>query len=128
MQEKTVNLRTQIIDAIAKDLPKPQAEQIFDEFIWPILSRAMENGELMVSRNTQKVIPVHAAATHFIAGMAVLAMRVKADENTISKRKLLNIIASLGESSERAVADIERSGKVDGEAIREATPAVVNRR
>lgn len=106
----TSSLRYQLIEAIAcHEGWEESAIALYDEAIWPILKAAMEAGELLVSRNTAVRVPVHEAAVNWIHGMAALAKTVRADEDIISKRTLLNIVYKLEESAQRALNDIHAS-------------------
>lgn len=110
VNNKNQSLRAQIIEAMKDygiDVSPCSPEMLFDVAIMPVLQRAMEAGELLVSRNTRPRITMPEAAKKWIAGMVGFAEDVRQEEAIISKRQLLSIIYNLGESAARAMADIE---------------------
>jgi hypothetical protein len=99
------SLGAQLTDAMRKRLGDGVAESVFKHDLWPVLEAAMKNGELLVSRNTAPRIPVHEAVVGWLEGVLVVMRRVKADQATISRGKLLSMVLQLGEIGEQALKD-----------------------
>lgn len=100
------SLRTQIIDAIGCQTGwEESAETLFDEAIYPVLEKAMENGNLMLSRNTSKIIPVPTAIKNWLVGVIALAEQVEQQQHTVSKGQLIQLFKGLQEQAQRAYED-----------------------
>lgn len=111
----SISLRIQIIDAM-NDHAKAQGwadrtfefnRDMFEQAIMPILDKAIEGGDLLLTRNMAKRIPVPEAILGWVRGMQAFAASVKMQEATVSKRDLLRMVYSLGESATQALKDVE---------------------
>lgn len=101
------SLRTQLIDALVKSgRTQTMSEAMYDGYLWPVLERAMEAGELLVHRNTGPVQkPVHEAITSWLEVVGWTVSKIKAVEPTVSKRDLLKFVYDLDEQCKVALAE-----------------------
>lgn len=102
------SLRTQLIYAMTPCLGEELAENVFQHDIWPVLSAAMDAGELLVARNTQATVSIPEALKTFVAGTVLLSEQVKNKEATVLRSDLLKMVLHLGEQAKQALADIDR--------------------
>lgn len=109
MVNNTGSLRVQIIEAMrpyfisGTHIPMP--ETVFDQAIMPLLLAAIEAGELLLHRATTPERTVDENILIFLYNMCASIAKVRAQENTVSRRELLNILYHLDESAGRAAAD-----------------------
>jgi|GEM_PF-3791001 len=99
------SLRVQLIDAMKARFGDKLAESVFQHDIWPVLSAAMDAGELLVARNTVPQKPVHEAVVSWLEACCGVITLVHQNEPTASKRELLNVLYQLEEGATRAIAD-----------------------
>lgn len=114
MSSDSLTLRDQIISAIDHHADEHEsilnAFDLFDEAIMPVLQKAMDAGELLVSRNTQPRTPIPEAVKAWIEGVINLCTQVDVAQHTVSKRQLLKLFRVVGEQATRAKADIDARG------------------
>ena len=109
----SASLRNQIITAMDEqarlmgwaDRSADINANMFDGAIYPVLEKAIENGNLMLSRNTKQIIPVPTAIKNWLVGVISLAKQVEERQHTVSKRQLLNLFHALEEQAQRAYED-----------------------
>lgn len=100
------SLRQQLIAAMAPRLGEPLAQSVFNVDLWPVLDAAMAAGELLVHRNTGPVQkPVHEAITAWLEVVGWTVQKVKAEEHTVSKAILLNLLYDLDTQCQVALSE-----------------------
>lgn len=106
------SLRTQIIAAIEASelwnmhrIDIVDADVFFDSAIMPVLDAAMKAGELLLHRVTtpQKTVPD--ALVWWLEGCCNVITKVHAEEKTVSRRELLNILYQLEHSANKALEE-----------------------
>ena len=109
------SLRVQLIDAMKPRFGDKLAESVFQHDIWPVLSAAMDAGELLVARNTTPQKPVHRALTEWLEGCLTVVGKIKTNEFTVSRKELLNVLYQLSDGASQALKDakmVEKNGTV----------------
>jgi len=115
------SLRTQIIEHMrpyfvsGTHIPKP--EDVFDQAIMPVLAAAMEAGELLLHRATTPQKPVDENILLFLYNMCASIAKVRTQEETVSRRELLNILYHLDESAGRAASDANATRRTAGNPL-----------
>lgn len=110
------NLRKQIIAALNSyrldvvNTPNQVsiAEDVFDTAIMPVLQKAMDNGALLVGRNTKDREPVHKEIIRWLETVIDHVKFINNNEETISKRKCLDVIYQFGDSAQKALIDARK--------------------
>ena len=109
------SLRTQLIESMTGRFGDKLAESVFQCDIWPVLSAAMDAGELLVARNTTPQKPVHRALTEWLEGCLTVVGKIKANEFTVSRKELLKVLYQLSDGAAHALKDakmVEKNGTV----------------
>ena len=122
VNQNTESLRTQIIDSMKAYCDKYKfytlnEQMMFDEAIMPVLDAAMKAGELLVHRATTPQRPVDEAVLIFLYNMCASIAKVRVQEETVSRRELLNILYHLDESAGRAAADANTTRRKAGNPL-----------
>lgn len=104
------SLRKQIIDAMQEwtnngDGSQCGYDKLFDQAIMPVLTAAMEAGELLLHRATTPQPPVNEGIANWLERCCAVIATIHPQEASVSKRELLNVLAQLEEGASRALAD-----------------------
>lgn len=104
------SLRAQIIEAMKQYCDKYKfytfnEQMMFDEAIMPVLDAAMKAGELLLHRATTPQKPVAEGIVEWLERCCAVIASIHPQEDTVSKRELINVLAQLEEGAIRACAD-----------------------
>jgi hypothetical protein len=127
MNNNQDSLRTQIIAAMSHegrlqhgwstDTVEAYVVQMFDNAIMPVLTAAMEAGELLLHRATTPQKPVADAIMDWLDACCAMTAKLHGLEDTASKRELLRIIYQLEENAIKALADARKLSQGAGISI-----------
>jgi hypothetical protein len=82
--------------------------KLFDEAIMPILQKAMDAGQLLVSRNTQDRVPVDKSIIEWLEKICEHVTLLQENEAVISKKQCLKVIYQFGTEAEKALFEAKR--------------------
>lgn len=109
------SLRAQIIDAMKRfdtsdgkfqpEVGDDYIQTMFDDAIMPVIVAAMKAGELLLHRATTPQKPVAEGIVEWLERCCAVIASIHPQEDTVSKRELLNVLAQLEEGAIRACAD-----------------------
>ena len=106
------SLKEQLIKALEKSprayLSQSVAKNIFEYDLWPILEASINNGNLLLVRNTGLQKPVGEAIEEWLKTVLWFCQRIRADEATISRRKAIDLIYQFEREAQKALTDAQR--------------------